>query len=101
MNGTGNGGLGWRWWVRLGVVLTVSVAAVLMILLGAVRFLNQAQQEHDRAECLRAQLQAEAQGNARMGAVVLNPRNDQPTRQAAFVKWSEEQGQIADRIGRC
>lgn len=92
---------GWRWWVRLGMVLAASVAAVLLILAGALRFLDQAQREHDRVECLIGQVRHQAQTGADMGSVVLNPANTLAMRQAAFVDWAAEQGHIADRIGRC
>lgn len=98
MNGTR---ADWRWWIKLGGVVLASVAAVALILAGAVRFLDQAQRQHDQVECIRLEVKGQAEGNAKMGAVVLNPRNTQSDRQAAFVAWSQEQAHIADRIGRC
>lgn len=91
----------WRWWVKLSAVALSAVAAALLILFGALRFLDQAQRQHDQVECIRLGVKSQAEGNARMGAVVLDPRATQPQRQAAFVAWSQEQGRIAARIGLC
>lgn len=90
-----------RWLLKLGLVLLSSIAAVGLIVFGAARFLDQAQDQRDQVECIRREIRAQAQGSALMGQVVLNPQNDQATRQAAFVTWAGEQGRIADRIAAC
>lgn len=96
-----NDGSDWRWWTKLGIVVLSSVAAVLLILAGTVRFLDQAQREHDRAECLRSAVQQQAGSNADMASVVLDARLPQPERAEAFRKWGVDQARVADQIGRC
>ena len=91
----------WRWWVKLGLVVLASLAAVLLILAGAVRFLDQAEQERARVECVRAQVQAQAQGNAAMAAAVLDAARPQADRAQAFRAWADGQSAVAERIGRC
>lgn len=91
----------WHWWARLGVVLVAAIAAVLLILVGAARFLDQAQREHDRVECVRAQVQAQARGTVVMASAVLDLTLSVDQRRAAVVSWAQEQGGVAERIGRC
>jgi hypothetical protein len=92
---------GWRWWIRLGVIVLGSLAAAALITFGALRFLDQAQREHDRVECLRVQVQHQAGSNAGMARAVLDPKLAVDQRRAAVMTWSDEQGRIADLIGRC
>jgi hypothetical protein len=92
---------GWRWWLKVGSILLTSVLAAGLIVFGAVRFLDQAQREHDRVECIRALVQRQAKGTADMAAVVLDVRLSVEQRRAAVVGWSEQQRSLADQIGGC
>lgn len=93
--------VGWRWWAKLGVVLATATAAVLLILVGAARFLDQAQREHDRVACLQAQVREQAQGTAAMASAVLDLSLSADQRRRAVATWSRAQAGIAQRIGAC
>lgn len=92
---------GWRYWATLILLVLASVAATGMILFGAVRFLDQADREHQRVECIRVQVQVQARANADMAAVVLDQARSASDRAGAVAGWRDEQARVAERIGRC
>lgn len=92
---------GWRWWAKVGAILVAAVLATGLIVFGALRFLDQAQREHDRVECIRVQVQHQASGNAAMAAAVLDPERTPEQRTAAVAAWRDDQARSADAIGRC
>lgn len=85
----------------LGLVLLLTVAATVLILIGAARFLDQAQREHDRVACIQSGVRDQAQGSAAMASAVLDARLTVDQRRAAVASWSRDQSTIATRIGRC
>ncbi len=97
----GRGWEGWRWWVKLGIVTLASFAACGLIVFGAVRFLDQAQRQHDQVECIRAELQSQVKGNASMASAVLNPAVSQTDKVLALENWRDQQADSADRVERC
>lgn len=88
-------------WVVLGVVVLASLTALGLITFGALRFLDQAQREHDRVECIRVQVQTQARGNAVMATMVLDATRTQAERAAAVAGWAQDQGRVVDQLGRC
>jgi hypothetical protein len=87
-----------RWVV--GLVIGGSLLASALIAVGATTFLDQAE-ERRRDECIRAQIQVQAEAGSTLGTTVLNPQSDLKARQAAFVAWVQEQGRTAYSIKRC
>jgi uncharacterized protein YggE len=87
--------------VKLGAVVLASLAAMLLILAGATRFLNQAQQQHDQVECIRVRVEEQARGNATMAAIVLDVTKTQTQRAQAVADWASDQSRLADLIGEC
>lgn len=83
------------------VVAGASIIAVALILFGAVRFLDQAQREHERVGCLQVQVRAQAHGNAIMASAVLDTARPQAERAKAFNDWAGSQASIAQRIEEC
>lgn len=92
---------GRRWWLKLGGVVLASVAAVLLILVGAVRFLEAAERQRDQVECVREQVQHQARGNADMAAAVLDERIPIADRQRALRTWADDQADVASAAERC
>lgn len=92
---------GWGWWVKVVLVSATTLAATGLITFGAYRYLTLAAHQRDRVECLQVQMRAEAEGTARMAQAVLDPRLQVEQRRAAVAAWSDEQGRVAERIGRC
>lgn len=91
----------WRWWAKLVLVALGAVASAGLILFGAVRFLDQADRQSARVECIRALVQRQAQAAVGMAEAVLDLRLSVDQRRAAVVSWSEDQDRIAKLIERC
>jgi hypothetical protein len=92
---------GWGWWVKVVLVSVATVGAAGLITFGAYRYLTLAAHQSDRVECLQVQTRLQAEGTALMARVVLDPRIQVEQRRQAVADWSDEQGRIAERIGRC
>lgn len=101
MNGTNDEPEIRRRWPALLMVVLGSLLASVLIVVGAVRFLDQAQRQADQVECIRVGVQQQAQDNAVMASVVLDAGRPVADRANAVATWRDAQQGVADRIGRC
>jgi hypothetical protein len=87
--------------VQAGTIMATALAAIVLITFGAWRYLALADRQRDQVECIKHEVQIQAEGTARMASAVLNLSLAVEQRRNAVAVWSNEQADIADRIEGC